>query len=65
MLKGRPTVLIVATMDTKGEETLHLKSCLMEEGVQVVVLDAGIRRTSFYPLAIIRNLEQLVSSIQG
>lgn len=60
MLKGRPTVLIVATMDTKGEETLHLKSCLMGEGVQVVVLDAGIRGTSPYPVTI--NREKVASA---
>ncbi len=35
-------VLIVATMDTKGKETLFLKECLDAEGIQVIIMDAGI-----------------------
>lgn len=37
-----PTVLLVATMDTKGEEVSYLSRCLEESGVQVLLMDVGI-----------------------
>ena len=35
-------VLLVATMDTKKHESLYIKSCLAEAGVQTLIMDAGI-----------------------
>ncbi len=38
----KPTVAILATLDTKGSEVTFLKDCLGEAGVQVLVIDGGI-----------------------
>jgi uncharacterized protein (UPF0261 family) len=48
-------VLIIATMDTKGKETMFLKECLEGEGLGVVVMDAGIRGQSPFPVDISRD----------
>ncbi len=48
-------VLIIATMDTKGKETMFLKECLEGEGLGVVVMDAGIRGQSPFPVDIGRD----------
>ena len=45
-------VLLVATMDTKGEEALYVKGCLEEAGVRVLILDAGIRGESRVPVEV-------------
>jgi uncharacterized protein (UPF0261 family) len=39
-------VLLVASMDTKGQEAQYVKECLEEEGIRVLLLDWGIRGTS-------------------
>ncbi|MBA4392998.1 MAG: hypothetical protein C0407_05550, partial [Desulfobacca sp.] len=44
--QSKPTVAILATMDTKGSEALYLKDCLGEAGVQVLVIDGGIMAKS-------------------
>jgi len=44
--------LLIATMDTKGQEALFIKSCLEAAGVPVVIMDAGIRGTSPVPADI-------------
>jgi uncharacterized protein (UPF0261 family) len=36
------TVLLIATLDTKEEEALFLKRCIESEGVDVLLMDAGI-----------------------
>jgi uncharacterized protein (UPF0261 family) len=48
-------VLIVATMDTKGEEALYLKSCLKEEAIRVLIMDAGILGKSLHRVNIRRE----------
>jgi len=48
-------VLIIGTMDTKGKETMFLKECLEGEGLGVVVMDAGIRGESPFPVDISRD----------
>jgi len=55
-----PTVLIVATMDTKGEETAFLKNCFNKIGIPILVMDAGIRDKSLVPVDITR--EQVAES---
>jgi len=37
------SALIVATMDTKGQEALYIAECLENEGVSACLMDAGIR----------------------
>ena len=45
-MTSQPTVLLVATMDTKGEEALFVRSCLEEAGVKALIMDGGIRGES-------------------
>ena len=42
-MANTPTALIVATMDTKGQEAMFLADCLKTEGITVKIMDAGIR----------------------
>lgn len=39
---SKPTVAILATLDTKGTEVAFLKECLRQTGVQVRIIDGGI-----------------------
>lgn len=59
-MKPEATVLIVATMDTKGEEAAYLKNCFNRIGIPVLIMDAGIRGESFMPVEITR--EQVAES---
>ena len=36
-------VAIIATLDTKGEEALYIKSIIAEQGIKPVVIDTGIK----------------------
>lgn len=38
----KPTVLLIATLDTKEEEAFYLKACIEKRGVSVLVMDTGI-----------------------
>lgn len=51
----KPSVLLVATMDTKFREAGFIASCLEESGCSVQVMDAGIRGESPVPVAITRQ----------
>lgn len=42
-MANTPTALIVATMDTKGQEAIFLADCLKTEGIDVRIMDGGIR----------------------
>lgn len=42
MKKSKQTALLIATLDTKGQETLFLKSVLKRLGVDVLIMDTGI-----------------------
>ena len=53
-------VLLVATMDTKSREALYIKSCLEKAGIEVLILDAGIRGES--PVAVTINREKVAGS---
>ena len=48
-------VLVVATMDTKGEEATFVEQCLQEAGVNALILDAGIRGRCDRPVAVTRE----------
>ena len=47
-----PTVLVVATMDTKAELVLYLQECLKEAGAEVLVMDVGIMGKSPFPVGV-------------
>ena len=51
----KPSVLLVATMDTKFREAGFIESCLKESGCAVQVMDAGIRGESPVPVTITRQ----------
>ena len=40
--EGRPTVVLVGTLDTKGHEYAFLRDRIREQGVEVLLIDAGI-----------------------
>lgn len=54
-MEEKPAVLLVATMDTKGEEARFLESCLKDAGARVLILDAGIRGKNPYSVAVTRE----------
>ena len=37
-----PTVVLVGTLDTKGQEYQFVKDCLLDSGVDVLVIDIGV-----------------------
>ena len=45
-LTRSPEALLIATMDTKGQEALFISTCLQQAGLSVQIMDAGIRGTS-------------------
>ncbi len=49
-MKHSPTALLIATMDTKGQEALFLAECLRKQQITVKILDAGIKGKS--PVAV-------------
>ena len=51
-MEPRSTVLLVATMDTKGDEALYLSRCLEEADVRVLLMDVGILGESAIPAQI-------------
>jgi len=40
--KSKPTVLIIATLDTKGKEALYLKKCIEDSGCETILMNTGI-----------------------
>jgi uncharacterized protein (UPF0261 family) len=42
------TIVIVATMDTEGEEALFLKEQIEKKGHRTIVIDAGILGKPFF-----------------
>ena len=50
-----PAALLVATMDTKGQEANFIAECLTRRGIKVCILDAGIRGESPVPVAVARE----------
>ncbi|MGH9051907.1 MAG: Tm-1-like ATP-binding domain-containing protein [Acidimicrobiia bacterium] len=50
-----PTVLVIGTLDTKGEECAYLRARLAEAGCHVVVIDAGILGEPQVPADISRK----------
>jgi uncharacterized protein (UPF0261 family) len=54
-LTKKPTVLLVATMDTKGNEARYLEACMQQAGVEVLIMDPGIRGENKYPVTVTRE----------
>lgn len=54
-MKRKPAALLVATMDTKGQEALFVAECLARRGVEALILDGGIRGESPAPVAFRRE----------
>ena len=54
-MKHPPTALLVATMDTKGQEALFLAECLKKQQISVKILDAGIKGKSPVTVEITRG----------
>ena len=42
-------VLLIGTLDTKGVEFAFVRDCLLDGGVDVLVLDAGVLRPPAFP----------------
>ena len=49
-MKHSPTALLVAAMDTKGQEAIYLADCLKKQQIEVMILDSGIKGQS--PIAV-------------
>jgi uncharacterized protein (UPF0261 family) len=69
-VKKNRTVLVIATLDTKGEETLFVKGLIEERGIRTLVMDVGITgKSPFNPdipsnkvaEATSRTLQELLS----
>ena len=54
-MSNTPTALIVATMDTKGQEALFIVECLKAEGITVKIMDAGIKGQCPTPVDVTRE----------
>ena len=54
-MADKPTALIVATMDTKGQEAMFLADCLKAEGIAVKIMDAGIKGQCPTPVDVTRE----------
>lgn len=51
----KPVVLLIAAMDTKAEAALYLRDIMISEGVDVQLLDPGIRGSGSGPIDITRE----------
>jgi len=54
-LTNTPTALVVATMDTKGQEAMFIVECLKAEGIPVKIMDAGIKGQCPTPVDVTRE----------
>ena len=54
-MNHRAVALLVATMDTKGQEAMYLADCLKAEGIAVKIMDAGIKGQCPMPVDIPRE----------
>jgi uncharacterized protein (UPF0261 family) len=54
-MNHRAISLLVATMDTKGQEAMFIVECLQAEGITVIVMDAGIKGQCPVPVDVTRE----------
>ena len=52
---NKRSVLLVAAMDTKGVEARYIESYLQKEGLNILILDVGIRGERPGPIAVTRD----------
>lgn len=53
---GEPkTVVLIGTLDSKGEELLYLKKAIAARGHRVLVVDTGVRGQPFFPAEVSRE----------
>jgi len=55
VLKHPRVALLIATMDTKGQEALFIAECLQKENIPLKIMDAGIKGKSPVPVDITRE----------
>src|SRR5581483_1123830 len=48
------TVVLMATLDTKGEEVLYVKRLIEGRGLRVLVVDTGVRGEPYFPADVTR-----------
>lgn len=60
-MESKPTVLLVATMDTKGELALYLSQCLKAAEVEPLLMDVGILGES--PFLVQISASQVAQSV--
>src|SRR5215467_5694582 len=53
--KSRGPVVLIGTLDTKGEELLFLKQRLSAAGIEVLVIDVGVLGAPAFPADISRE----------
>lgn len=53
-MQAGKTVVLVATLDTKGEEALYVKQLIEGRGHRVLVVDTGVRGEPFFPADVTR-----------
>lgn len=51
----RKKIVIIGTLDTKGEEHLFLKNMLEEKGIKTIVVDTGVIDQPYFPPDISRH----------
>ena len=54
-MNHRAIALLVATMDTKGQEAMFIVECLKAEGIAVKIMDAGIKGQCPVPVDVTRE----------
>jgi uncharacterized protein (UPF0261 family) len=52
---GGKTVVLMATLDTKGEEALYVKQLIEGRGLRALVVDTGIRGEPYFPADVTRE----------
>ena len=62
-MERSPRVLLIAAMDTKGDEARYIKDCLEEAGVEVWILDGGVLGESSSPVRFDRRQTALAGGM--
>ena len=55
MARKLRTVLILVSMDTKGNEAKYMEKCIKDSGLDVLIMDTGIMGVSPFPVSINRE----------
>ena len=54
IVQGGKTVVLLATLDTKGEETRFVKELIEARGLRALVVDTGVRGEPFFAADVSR-----------